>query len=1057
MDKLKTNELPNGLDQTFRNDLIDNFVAIQNGVDDQHQMLTKEIESHLGDVPLQDQNEVTQARVDFSGKAYPTLKGRIDDAEYTAETSLIEERRTSEEVSDARTNANSTTFETLKERLDSQENELTNDINYKISQISSVPEAFSSLVDLKNSYPNGKSGIFVTVDTGHKYVWSNGGWSDAGVYQSVGISDEQKDSIGDYLEKRSSLIGNFNAVPQGNTTIDNSYYGDGKRVTKATTQDTTATFSGMGWDISKYYSSLATGNGLIFDGYFTSTSDVREFGIGIAMYASDSSLIKSYVTRTSSLKANTRTRFTSIIPCTVISGTTYVIVTATATDALPSANVIYAEDYSLVKREANDFNNKNLINDYSINPQGNTKLSYGSESYVGQSVNISGLSDTSLTYNGMNVSLLDEIKYYKNNGYKFLNFSAKIEVNSDRNIEGHLASWDVNGKQLFDLKFLNMYVRKGDVIPVDTVIDISNIDISKSFSVLFSVVTPQTVDNSFEMNISNYLLTPKLSPVSLFKTLSMTTSQGLPYYSVDSMNNLIVQNTTTDTTKAWHGYYFDIRTLVKYLFSKKVYSANLKMEVSATKDSTYLIQTNYQNATDHRLTPIKEVNFVAGQSQWVDINIPISDPSQFPNTIQLVFTTPNKSIANNTIAINLSTATISSFSEISTNASYNGNHLPEIRVTGDVSGMSKKDKKGVQLDFINDGKTKTMFAKLKWQGDSSLAWPKKNYRMALFNDSGFTDKNSVRFFSDFPKDDKFNLKANYIDASHSRNIVNSRIFSKITSLRSDVNEVVAAASNFSQISGKPINLYINGSYAGLYSLNTYKNNAIFNFDKSNPNHFAVEAAKTSDATLFKSDTALLDGSDFELEYPDDVTDDIKTKLNRLLKFANSATDDEFAQHQNEYINVNSFIDYILFNALIMNDDGLGKNAIYETFDGNIWYALPYDLDSTWRLYWDGTKLVDINTNYLMPNQNRNKLFTRVINANKDALKARWSYLRTNVLRADNIINEFDKYYNSVGQENYEQDRNLWPNIPSIDLTDFNQLRGDIYTRLNVSDKQVNDL
>lgn len=208
MEKLKTNELPLGLDQTFRNDLIDNFETIQDGVDNQNQILIKEIETHLGGVRLQDQNEVSQARIDKDGKNYETLKSRIDDTQSTAETSLEEERKTKTEVESARTNNNSKTYESLKKRLDEQENDLTNNMNYKISQISSIPETFSSLVDLKNSYPNGRTGIFVTADTGHKYIWANNVWNDAGVYQSVGIADS---SVG--LDKLADMAIKTTFVP----------------------------------------------------------------------------------------------------------------------------------------------------------------------------------------------------------------------------------------------------------------------------------------------------------------------------------------------------------------------------------------------------------------------------------------------------------------------------------------------------------------------------------------------------------------------------------------------------------------------------------------------------------------------------------------------------------------------------------------------------------------------------------------------------------------------------------------------------------------------------
>lgn len=190
MEKLKTNELSLGLNQTFRNDLVDNFEKIQEGVDGQSDSLNKQILNMLGNIAPQDQNEVTQARIDVHGNAYGTLKSREDSAQATAETALSEERDTSAEVQDARTNSSSQTYPTLKERMDNQENDLNNSINEKLSKISSVPETFANLAALKSKYPNGSNGLMVAADNGHKYIWNGKEWVDAGVYQSVGIAEK---------------------------------------------------------------------------------------------------------------------------------------------------------------------------------------------------------------------------------------------------------------------------------------------------------------------------------------------------------------------------------------------------------------------------------------------------------------------------------------------------------------------------------------------------------------------------------------------------------------------------------------------------------------------------------------------------------------------------------------------------------------------------------------------------------------------------------------------------------------------------------------------------
>lgn len=188
MDKLITN-LDTNLGPVLREQLDSNFQKIQNGVDGQVDSLNKQIETMLGDVPLQDKNEVTQARIDDNNVVYSTLKGRLDADQSTAETALKEERMTGIEVKAARSNYSGKNYDNLKARLDDTEANLTNNMNAKIAQISSVPETFANLSALQSTYPNGKTGLFVTADTGHKYIWANGSWTDSGIYQSVGVAN----------------------------------------------------------------------------------------------------------------------------------------------------------------------------------------------------------------------------------------------------------------------------------------------------------------------------------------------------------------------------------------------------------------------------------------------------------------------------------------------------------------------------------------------------------------------------------------------------------------------------------------------------------------------------------------------------------------------------------------------------------------------------------------------------------------------------------------------------------------------------------------------------
>lgn len=63
-------------------------------------------------------------------------------------------------------------------------------IENKLAQMSLIPEAFENADAIKKTYPNGKTGIMVAVDTGHKWIYVSGAWKDCGVYQSAGIDTE---------------------------------------------------------------------------------------------------------------------------------------------------------------------------------------------------------------------------------------------------------------------------------------------------------------------------------------------------------------------------------------------------------------------------------------------------------------------------------------------------------------------------------------------------------------------------------------------------------------------------------------------------------------------------------------------------------------------------------------------------------------------------------------------------------------------------------------------------------------------------------------------------
>ena len=87
--------------------------------------------------------------------------------------------------------------------------------------------------------------------------------------------------------------------------------------------------------------------------------------------------------------------------------------------------------------------------------------------------------------------------------------------------------------------------------------------------------------------------------------------------------------------------------------------------------------------------------------------------------------------------------------------------MPIVKLEGSMKGISKEKK--VTLDASYDDGNGTAFtsgATLKWQGASSIEYPKKNYNIQFIKSSG--SKNKVLLEPAWGKQSKNTLKANWV-------------------------------------------------------------------------------------------------------------------------------------------------------------------------------------------------------------------------------------------------------------------------------------------------------
>ena len=388
--------------------------------------------------------------------------------------------------------------------------------------------------------------------------------------------------------------------------------------------------------------------------------------------------------------------------------------------------------------------------------------------------------------------------------------------------------------------------------------------------------------------------------------------------------------------------------------------------------------------------------------------------------------------------------------------------LPTLYMSGDVTDMSKVNEKFVRFKYIDGTTIKRGYNAIKWQGDSSLSYPKKNYTIKLYCDKNKKCKQSLDF--GWGKQNKYVLKANYIDHSHARNIVSARLWSQIVNSRGTYSYTnVKDTPNNGAIDGMPIIVYLNDTYLGLYTLNIPKDKWMFGMDDKISTQ-AVIGSENYVEGCFRTSSNPLNG--WSAEFPDELPTEIQTSFKTAYNFVTNNTGADFKSGLSNYFDVASLIDYYIFGYVICHLDGFGKNQLLATYDGIHWSMMAYDMDSTFGLYWNGSKFV--STDYRCQEDyqsvvdgpsgtNGNELFNKLKDNFKTEIYERYTELREDVLSLDNIKFEFEKFMNSITSKDYLNDIKTNTGVPQKNVDHLKQIEEYIEARLPYVDTKMGEL
>lgn len=383
--------------------------------------------------------------------------------------------------------------------------------------------------------------------------------------------------------------------------------------------------------------------------------------------------------------------------------------------------------------------------------------------------------------------------------------------------------------------------------------------------------------------------------------------------------------------------------------------------------------------------------------------------------------------------------------------------IPMVFITGEIP-TSKKYVQG-EIEYKSKTNSFHAYTYIKLQGNSSLLYPKKNFTINLYANKDRNIKLNKEF-KNWGAHNNFVLKADYIDILHARNVVSAKLWGKVVKSRSDYDtlpEGLRNSPNNGAIDGFPIKVFINGEYQGLYNWTIPKCDWLFGIDSKDLNSFALCAETNDNGDVsyqfnpcnFNQSWSGIDGDNWSVEVGKS-NDSLTNSLNTFIE----AVSTSHIPLLEEILDVQSAMDYFVFQDIILGTDGLAKNMMLLKYGDSKWYLSAYDMDSTFDLDWQGNILNGYSApiGQVPPYNNAYSALLNCVYLTDKYLNRYWE-LRNSVLSENSIISEFENYINIFGEDLYIQDTIPYPNIPSVTTNTLKGIRSFIVNRLAFLDNK----
>lgn len=375
---------------------------------------------------------------------------------------------------------------------------------------------------------------------------------------------------------------------------------------------------------------------------------------------------------------------------------------------------------------------------------------------------------------------------------------------------------------------------------------------------------------------------------------------------------------------------------------------------------------------------------------------------------------------------------------------FDGCGLPVLYLTGDADAMTQESAVAMQYRF----RDVIGICTVKWQGASSLAYPKKNYTICF--DRAFEAK------AGWGEQTKYCLKANWMDASHERNLLGAQLWGKLCAGREPIDGALAACPNWGAVDGFPVVLALNGAFHGLYTFNVPKDGWMLGM--SGGSREAIVCAEAGDACRFRAEATL--SGDFEVAYAGDAADTgwIADSLNRLIDACMRSDGSDIDTVIARYVDIDSAIDYMIHVCATANPDGLSRNYLLSTRDGVKWAFTAYDMDMGFGIWWGGEGFTTADDSpFFHSFAAAHRLMDLLYTYKADAIRARYNALRRGALSEINLAKQALDFASGIPLYVRNEEAKRWPAVPASSASTVHQIIGYLLLRLPKLDAEVEAL